>query len=236
MTVSPPAVPERYDCLIVDDERALSESTAGYFNLFDVPTAWVPTAAECYDFLAAHEVSLVLLDVNLEGESGFEVCKRLRATTDVPILFISARSSDDDVLLGLNIGGDDYIAKPYSLSVLLAKVRAVLKRYGAEADTEPDAGEIRFGDHRVDPVGRRVFGLEGEVPLTAMEFRLLEYLIRHRGRVLPKRELFAGVWGGRASDGTLNTHVRRLREKLHDDDQRWIKTVWSTGYLFENDD
>ncbi|MCL2467508.1 MAG: response regulator transcription factor [Micrococcales bacterium] len=238
MTAGPPATTERFDCLIVDDEQTLSESTAGYFNLFDVRTAWVATAQECFDFLDTHEVSLVLLDVNLGDDCGFEVCKQLRATTDVPILFVSARSSDDDVLLALHIGGDDYIAKPCSLSVLLAKVKAVLKRRAPDGEapvTTQNLDELRFGDHRVDVAGQRVFRPDGEVQLTTMEFRLLAYLLRHRGRVVAKRELFAEVWGGRAGDGTLNVHIRRLREKLGDDEQRWIKTVWGTGYRFENE-
>jgi len=226
------------DCLVVDDEVALSESTVEYFTLFDVSTAWVATAAECFDFLASHQVSLILLDVNLGGDSGFEVCKRLRTETDIPILFISARSSDDDVLLALNIGGDDYITKPYLLSVLLAKVKAVLRRYGnSPAPPAPSAHEIRFGDYRVDLASRLVFGPDGEVTLTAMEYRLLAYLLRHRGRVVPKAELFTGVWGSSiTNDATLNVHVGRLRAKLGDAEQRWITTVWGTGYQFADEE
>ena len=228
---------ERVDCLVVDDEQALSESTVGYFNLFDVSTAWVASAAECLAFLQTHEVSLVLLDINLDGDSGFELCKRLRDTTDVPILFISARSSDDDVLLALGLGGDDYIAKPYALSVLLAKVKAVLRRYGpsTQAADEPEADLVRFGEYRADLAARRVWGPSGEVTLTAMEFRLLAHLLCHRGRTVTKTELFTQVWGSpRTGDGTLNVHVSRLREKL-DPDSRWITTVWGTGYRFENE-
>jgi len=227
---------DHVDCLIVDDEEALSESTVTYFTMFDVSTAWVATGAECFAFLATHHVSLILLDVNLDGESGFEVCKRLRTETDIPILFISARTSTDDVLLALNIGGDDYIAKPYLLSVLLAKVKAVLKRYGNVGPSEPAEHEVRFGDHRVDLAARAVFGPDGEVVLTAMEYRLLVYLLRHRGRTVPKAELFTQVWGStHTTDSTLNVHVARLRAKLGDVDQRWITTVWGTGYVFENE-
>ena len=120
-----------YDCLIVDDEIALAETTSEYFNMFEVKTAFVTSAGECERFLEEHETSLILLDINLGNTSGFDLCKKLRKTTQIPILFISARSSDDDVLIALNIGGDDYIQKPYTLSILLAKVKAVLKRYGS---------------------------------------------------------------------------------------------------------
>ncbi|MDR1388234.1 MAG: response regulator transcription factor [Propionibacteriaceae bacterium] len=135
---------ERFDCLIVDDERALSESTVEYFTLFGLSAAWVEDAAAAEAFLARHPVGLILLDVNLEGESGFSLCRRLRRRTDVPILFVSARDSDDDILLALGVGGDDYIRKPYALSVLLAKVQAVLRRYGgASGSAPPRSGPAR---------------------------------------------------------------------------------------------
>lgn len=126
----------RYDCLIIDDEIELAETTCEYFNLFDVQTAFVTSADACRSFLSEHQVSMLLLDINLGGESGFQLCKELRQTTGIPILFISARSSEDDVLIALDIGGDDYIHKPYTLRVLLAKVKAVLKRYNNEVVAE----------------------------------------------------------------------------------------------------
>ena len=118
----------KYDCLIVDDEIELAEATSEYFNMFEVQTAYVSDSQGCMEFLQNNEVSLILLDINLENESGFDLCKKLRDITNIPILFISARQSDDDVLIALNIGGDDYIKKPYTLSVLLAKVKVILKR------------------------------------------------------------------------------------------------------------
>ena len=120
-----------YDCLIIDDEKLLADSTAEYFNLFGVKTALAYSVSDCRDFFKENRAELLLLDINLGDGSGFELCKELRQTTDIPILFISARTSDDNKIIALNIGGDDYIQKPCSLSVLLAKVKAVLKRYGS---------------------------------------------------------------------------------------------------------
>lgn len=120
----------KFDCLIVDDEEALSKSTCEYFNMFHLKTTWVNNDTSCFEFLLKNQVDIILLDINLEDTSGFEICKKLRLHYDIPILFISARTSDDDVLLALNIGGDDYIQKPYSLSVLLAKVKLALKNIG----------------------------------------------------------------------------------------------------------
>lgn len=178
----------KYDCLIIDDEKLLADSTAEYFNMFGVTAAAVYTADECRDFLAENSANLLLLDINLGNESGFQLCKELREKTEIPILFISARTSDDDQIIALNIGGDDYIQKPYSLGVLLAKVRAVLKRYGQSAD-EYDDGFLRidFGAKTVEVQG-------SPVKLTALEFKLLAYLIKNENKVISKRELFENIW------------------------------------------
>ena len=220
-----------YDCLIVDDEAALSQSTCEYFNMFDVHTEWVADADSCLHFFQDNTADLILLDINLGGSSGFDLCKRLRETTKIPILFISARQSDDDMLLALSIGGDDYIQKPYSLSVLLAKVNVVLKRYRSAPILPVSAGELIL-----DIDGRSVT-LDGrKIALKTMEFKLLYYLIQNQGRVIDKDELFQNVWEDSiTSDNTLNVHIRRLREKLEADpnNPQYIKTVWGTGYIFE---
>jgi two-component system response regulator RegX3 len=114
--------------LIVDDETELAKMTAEYFEMFDIRTQYVDSAASCYSFFEENEADLILLDINLGNGSGFEVCKKIREYYRLPIIFISARQSDDDVLVALSIGGDDYVKKPYSLSVLLAKVKVNLKR------------------------------------------------------------------------------------------------------------
>ncbi|MDO4331155.1 MAG: response regulator transcription factor [Eubacteriales bacterium] len=220
-----------YNCLIVDDERPLAESTAEYFNLFQVSAAAVFDAAACLSFLEKNTADLILLDINLQESSGFDLCRRLRQKTDIPILFISARQSDDDILLALNIGGDDYIQKPCSLSILLAKVRAVLKRCA-----QPDGDNWSDGRLTVDFGTGRVM-LDGEMlRLKAMEQRLLCYLVKNRGRVVPKEELFSEVWKDSVTgDGTLNVHIRHLREKIEVDpnEPQLIRTVWGVGYIFE---
>lgn len=226
----------RYDCLIIDDEIELAETTCEYFNLFDVQTAFVTSAEACRSFLSEHQVSMLLLDINLGGESGFQLCKELRQTTGIPILFISARSSEDDVLIALDIGGDDYIHKPYTLRVLLAKVKAVLKRYNngvvAEASLLESGGPVQ-----IDPELRRA-SLNGvPLKLKTMEYKLLKFLIQHKNRVIPKEELFTGVWGDAfVGDGTLNVHIRHLREKIEQNpnDPQYIRTVWGIGYAFED--
>lgn len=225
-----------YDCLIVDDEKELAQSTCEYFNLFEVKTAYVLSYEACMEFMSANSVKLILLDINLEDQSGFELCKRLRKETNAPILFISARKSDDDVLLALNIGGDDYIAKPYTLSVLLAKVKVVLKRLCSEegkskSDTDNSKREIVINEKT-----GKVFRNGKEIPLKGMEYKLLSYLIQNEGTILSKEEIFEHVWEDQfTGDGTLNVHVRHLREKLEQNpnEPQHIKTIWGRGYCYE---
>ena len=137
-------------CLIVDDETELAETTAEYFRMFEVSTHFVTSAEACYAFFEENSADLILLDINLGDGTGFEVCKRLREDMQLPILFISARQSDDDVLIALSIGGDDYIKKPYSLSVLLAKVKVILKRIEQAKHNRinMDSGENADGSRR----------------------------------------------------------------------------------------
>ncbi|WP_042169573.1 response regulator transcription factor [Paenibacillus gorillae] len=223
----------KYDCLIVDDEEVLSQSTCEYFNLFGVNTAWVADSTACMNFFRENSAEVILLDINLGSSSGFDLCKRLRETISVPILFISARTSDDDMLLALNIGGDDYIKKPYSLSVLLAKVKAVLKRYQAQ-----DGKSVISGGIKIDYELRRVFVQGKEITLKSMEYKLLTYLVENKNRIISKDEIFRKVWEDYvAGDNTLNVHIRRLREKIevNPNEPRYIKTVWGTGYVFEED-
>ena len=223
-----------YNCLIVDDEVELTKMTAEYFGMFGVSSYVANDRDSCLDFMADNTCDVVLLDVNLGDQSGFELCKKIREESDIPILFISARQSDDDVLIALNIGGDDYVKKPYTLSVLLAKVKVILRRNQAGA---PSGGQTAKQDH--SPMDRATMSvtLDGRrVQLKAREFALMEYLYEHRNTIVTKNEIFEAVWGDSFySDGTLNVHIRRLREKIEKDpnDPQYIKTIWGTGYILE---
>lgn len=241
-----------YNCLIVDDEIELAKMTAEYFRMFDVTTEYVDSADACFRFFAdGNSTDLVLLDINLGDGSGFDVCKRLREDMQLPILFISARQSDDDVLIALSIGGDDYVKKPYSLSVLLAKVKVNLKRVkqiksaeGAVAggkiaditagNTGADGGGS--GDLVLDAATMSVNVGGRHVDLKAKEYALLSCLYSHHDTIVKKEVLFDEVWGDTFfSDSTLNVHIRKLREKIEDNpnEPRYIQTVWGTGYILK---
>ncbi|MDE5803382.1 MAG: response regulator transcription factor [Lachnospiraceae bacterium] len=237
-----------YNCLLVDDETELAAMTCEYFNMFDTSCAFVTNVQECLAFLEQNTVDVLLLDINLSEESGFTLCKRLREQTDMPILFISARQSDDDVLIALNIGGDDYIKKPYSLSVLLAKVKVILNRMqrgreaeqAAAAQRDAETAHVRSG---ADEGGAGLYlseetlsaVLRGKrVQLKAKEFALLKCLYDNRNKIVTKENLFLVVWGAECyGDGTLNVHIRKLREKLEENpsEPKLIQTVWGVGYM-----
>lgn len=204
----------KYNCLIIDDEEALAEATADYFNAFQVTTAFVTSGKACMTFLQENSVDVFLLDINLEKESGFRLCESLRKDYNSPILFISARQSDDDILIALNIGGDDYIKKPYTLSVLLAKVNAVIKRYVMNKEVEVRT----VGGFQIDTAAMRISFNGVDLKLKTMEFKLFYYMYQNSGKVITKDQLFRNVWGDSFySDGTLNVHIRRLREKIEED-------------------
>lgn len=222
----------KYDCLVIDDEKLLADSTAEYFNLFGVKTAVVYSVSECRVFFEENTARLLLLDINLGDGSGFGLCRELRERTEIPILFISARTSDDDKIIALNIGGDDYIQKPYSLGVLLAKVKVVLRRFGQSEDRDETYSDgylsIDFHAKQVSAGGR-------SVRLTALEYKLLAYLIKNENRVISKQELFENVWEDKfTGDGTLNVHIRKIREAIERTPGRpeYILTVWGDGYRF----
>ena len=161
----------KYDCLIIDDELEIASGVCEYFDLFGVRAHYVLTSEEALSFLRSNTVGLILLDVNLGQDSGFTLCKTLRETLDIPILFVSARTSNEDMLLGLGIGGDDYITKPYSLSVLLAKVKAILKRYSSEKEKSK---------LQIDAATARIYLNNAPLELKNMEYKLLKYLMDNK--------------------------------------------------------
>lgn len=243
----------KYQCLMIDDDVTIAETTAEYFNFFDIKTAYVKGYNEAETFLGENEVSLLLLDINLGERSGFELCKQIRAKYDMPILFISARTSDDDILTALNIGGDDYIKKPYTLNILLAKVKAILKRYENssvrqqmsdakavsedEKSTQKQEKEILIaGNIYLDTASHKLVNNGNILPLKAMEYKMLLYLLENRGRVVSKDEFLKNVWEDEfIGEGTLAVHIRHLREKIEADSNspQIIKTVWGVGYIME---
>lgn len=241
-----------YKVLMIDDDEVIAQSTAEYFNMFDIKTTYVNSYEEAVEFLTRNQVSLLLLDINLGDKSGFDLCKKVRENYDMPILFISARTSDDDVLIALNIGGDDYIKKPYTLSILLAKVKTILARYEkAKEDAElalkssgievsrivDNSGCLSLTENlSVDKNLHKLRRGDDLISLKAMEYKMLIYLLENKNRVVTKDELLKNVWDDEfIGEGTLAVHIRHLREKIESDPKnpQVIKTIWGVGYMIE---
>ena len=223
------------DCLIIDDDNDIASTICEYFNLFNLSSEYKTDYDAGLRAIAEKQPSVVLLDVNLGEKTGFELCKKLREASEIPVIFISARNTDDDVLAALGVGGDDYITKPFSMAVLLAKTKAVLKRNTFAQNQE--TGIIRFGNVEIDRNSDRVLRGGEPVKLKPLELKLLLYLFDNQGRRITKDELFDNVWGDAfVGDGTLSVHIRHLREKLEDipNDPRFIKTLWGSGYMFDS--
>ncbi|HEY8283398.1 MAG TPA: response regulator transcription factor [Chloroflexota bacterium] len=222
--------------LIVDDEDGMVELMRDFLDVdgFDVLAA--RDGPEALAALSHERVDCVLLDVMMPGISGFDVCRRIRETTDIPILFLSAREADSDKIRGLRLGGDDYIVKSATPDEVVARVRAVLRRaHGASAPPGPAEGVLDFG-RLVLEVRAHEARVDGQpLALTAREFTLLRLLAEHPRQVFSRDHLFELVWGTYGDKSTVTTHIRRLREKIEDDpaQPRYIVTVWGVGYRFE---
>lgn len=223
--------------LIVEDEESLADPLAYLLRKegFEVSVATDgPSALSEFDRAGA---DIVLLDLMLPGMSGTDVCKQLRARSSVPVIMVTARDSEIDKVLGLELGADDYVTKPYSVRELIARIRAVLRR-GAESDEAIFADLVlEAGPVRMD-IERHVVSISATpIALPLKEFDLLEYLMRNKGRVLTRGQLIDRVWGADyvGDTKTLDVHVKRLRSKIEDDPANPVRllTVRGLGYKLE---
>ncbi|MCL5116455.1 MAG: response regulator transcription factor [Firmicutes bacterium] len=219
--------------LVVDDEKAIVELVAYHLTREGYQVETEEDGRAAVDRATHETFDLVILDVMLPGLSGLEACRAIRQSTDVPIIMLTARKDEVDRVLGLELGADDYVTKPFSPRELIARVKAILRRSAKGRD---DSGEIRFPGLEVDVERRSVLVDHKPVNLTFTEFELLTILARHPGRAFTRDELLVRVWGEDfyGDSRTVDVHVRHLREKLQEDPQnpRFIETVRGVGYRF----
>jgi two-component system phosphate regulon response regulator OmpR len=224
--------------LVVDDDAALRALLGDYLagEGFSVEGAEDGVAMDAW--LAEHETDLVILDLMLPGEDGLTLARRLRARTDVPIIMLSARGEDIDRIVGLEVGADDYMPKPFNPRELLARIRAVLRRRAptASPETRDDVGYIRFGPYRLDLGQRELRRGEELVVLTSGELELLRILAEHPDRILDRDLLLDLLKGYERSpfDRSIDVQIARLRAKIEPDTKRprYIRTIWGKGYMF----
>lgn len=222
--------------LIVEDEATVAEVVGRYLERDGYRVRRVADGARAMAAVAEFRPDLVVLDVMLPNRGGLEICRELRAVGSTPVIMLTARGEEQDKILGLELGADDYVTKPFSPGELVARVKAVLRRSGESAGAA--AGEvIRAGDLEIDTATRRVMRAGAGIDLTAREFDMLAHMAAHPGRVYTREHLLRDVWGYDffGDDSTVTVHVRRLREKLEPDPARprYITTVWGVGYRFE---
>ena len=215
--------------LIVEDESSIASFVALYLKNAGYAVRTVAKGADALDQVSADPPSLTILDLMLPDIDGIEVCRRIRKTSDVPILMLTARDEDVDKIIGLEVGADDYMTKPFNPRELVARVKSILRRSTPER-RQAESAVIRHGDLSVDAGRREVRVGEEEIQLAPKEFDLLWELLDHRGLVLTRDQLLERVWGYTFAGDTrtVDVHVRQLRRKLGDASP--IVTVWGVGY------
>ncbi len=223
--------------LIIDDDEDLSFIISDMLENYGYIVTCVIDSESAFELLKKNAYHLILLDINLPDTTGFELCRELRRTSAVPVIFASARTSESDRITGFDIGGDDYLPKPYSMKELLSRVNALVRRtygFGKEEII------VSFGDVTVNITARRVTKNSETVSLSLKEFDLLAYLCENRNTAVSKEKLLSEVWGAFSitEPSTLAVHIRWLREKLEDEPAKpkYIKTVFKVGYILEADE
>ncbi|HXQ44393.1 MAG TPA: response regulator transcription factor [Acidimicrobiales bacterium] len=215
--------------VVVEDDHNISDLVAMYLRREGFRILQADDAENGLTYIEREHPALLIVDIGLPGElDGLELCRQVRKTSDVPVIILTARDDEIDRVLGLELGADDYVTKPFSPRELVARVKAILRRAGALAKTEPMTTEI--GAVVVDTGRREVLCAGNVVPLTTREFDLLAYLVANRGLALSRRQLLDGVWGEGwyGDERTVDVHVRQLRKKLGD--ELPLTTVWGVGY------
>ncbi|MFC5447411.1 response regulator transcription factor [Paenibacillus aestuarii] len=224
---------ERPLILVVDDDKSIAELLRDFLenDLFAVVTAH--DAAQAWSVFEQNRIHCIILDIMMPGDNGFDLCRRIRTQSSVPILFLSARSDDVDKIRGLTLGGDDYIVKTASPGEIVARVKAVLRRAGSPQASA--AKVLDYGRLKLDLTTREVFADGTSISLTPKEYDLLRLFAEHPRQVFTYDQLLAKFWEGVGDKHTIRVHLSRLREKIELDPEQpqYLTNVWGVGYRFE---
>lgn len=220
--------------LLIEDDVTISELQRDYLEINGFRVDIAADGENGLQMGMSGSYDLIVLDLMLPKLNGFEVCKQIRDRHNVPILIVSSRTEDIDIIRGLGLGADDYMTKPFKPAELVARVKAHIARYERLVGTVAQKNDIHIRGLRIEPDTRKVFVNESEIILTTKEFDLLVFLAKHPDRVFSKEHLFEKIWGIHAMGDlqTVTVHIRRLREKIERDsaDPTYIETVWGVGY------
>ncbi|MFL0491311.1 DNA-binding response regulator [Bacillus sp. AFS054943] len=220
----------KYRVLVVDDESDMRQLVGMYLDNFGYEWGEAENGKEALKKLESDHYDFVVLDIMMPEMDGLSVCKEIRKTSDVPIIFLTAKGEEWNRVNGLRMGADDYIVKPFSPGELIARMEAVLRRYTKQEQQE----EVQFGPIRINEKSRRIEANGEPISLTVKEFDLLYFLCQHTGQVFSREQLLEKVWGYdyAGSTRTVDTHVKTMRLKLRESGN-YIQTVWGVGYKFE---
>ncbi len=224
--------------LIVDDDAGIRDLLSRYLGEQGFAVRVAGDATEMDAVLAEGKIDLIILDLMLPGEDGLSIARRLQTSHKLPVIMLSARGEEMDRIIGLEVGADDYLPKPFSPRELLARIRAVLRRRGGPCEPDGDGEKdiFRFGDFRLNLKSRSLRRVDEEVPLTTGEFNLLQAFVEHPDRALSRDQLVDFIKGYDRSpfDRSIDVRVTRLRQKIEDDPKspQFIHTVWGVGYMF----
>ncbi len=219
--------------LIVDDEKAIAELISDSLEDEGFETVIKTDGRSAYEYILQYkdELSLITLDIMMPEFSGIDLCRFIRSTVNCPIIFVSAKGKTLDKVLGLEIGADDYISKPFVVEEFVARVKAHLRREQRHSDTRSD-GIIKVGEIELNTSSLTVSKKGENIPLSTREFQLLQYLMENAGKVLTREQIFAHVWDTEFGDiGTVAVNIKSVRDKI-DPQNEYIKTVWGVGYKF----
>ena len=225
--------------LVCDDEKDIVSALKIYLNSDGYEVECAYNGMEAVDKVKSCDIDLVLLDIMMPGMDGVTALSRIREISNVPVIFLTAKGEDTDKILGLNVGADDYITKPFNPVELLARVRSQLRRYKmlGSATVNTDSGVYRHGGIEIDDNIKKTSVDGEEVNLTKTEYEILLYFIRNKGKVLSPKQIYKEVWheDPYGTENTVAVHIRHLREKIEIDpaDPRYIKVVWGYGYMME---
>ncbi|MBQ5821480.1 MAG: response regulator transcription factor [Clostridia bacterium] len=225
--------------LVVDDDPEIVSAISKLLEMEGYSVLKAYDGLEALDLLSENDVHLILMDLMMPHMDGLSAVMRIRQTRNIPIIILSARTEDSDKILGLNVGADDYISKPYNPMELLARIGSQLRRYfklGASSDAE-SGDEITVGGLRMNLTSKEFYADERSVKLTATEWKIMELFMRSPGRVYSAEEIYTGVHNeeAHAVDNTVMVHIRRIREKIeiNPKEPRYLKVVWGIGYKLE---
>ncbi len=223
--------------LVVDDEREIGELVRDYLEAEGFTVILAFDGEEGWDLYKQHQPQLAVLDIMLPKRDGMELCRMIRGDSPIPILMLSAKKGETDKILGLGLGADDYVTKPFSPGELAARIKAHLRRYQQLSTPAQSGSKIKFYDLEIDIKAYTVMVAGHNVTLSAKEFELLKFLAMNPAQVFTREQLFDQVWGYHdfGDINTVTVHIRKIREKLEKDpsNPKYIKTVWGVGYKFE---